>query len=109
MAILNVDGDHECFYLGRDDGFWTSLGSSPLGTNLWLVKNNFPAVRLNAANVYLVPFQVYVAPAGVNPYSSGTIYQPTVTITGMVQAKTTPTDIVNIPISTSITIPKYDF
>jgi len=98
LAIINIDGDHECFYLS--------------GTNLMVAKsaggNLLAPVQLNDSKVKVSLLQFYLAP-NCNPYSAGAKTEPTVTINAEVQANPDPLDNITLPIQTTISIPKYDF
>lgn len=102
LAIINADNDHLCFYLGDSNGI-----ASTSGTNLWLIKNNYAAVKVNSAGVYVNNLQFYVAPT-YNPYTAGSKIMPRVTITGQVKASSGSQDNVIVPIETTISIPAYD-
>ena len=98
------------FYLGDDSGTPTPLNASTPGTNLWLVKNTIATpVRLNSPNVTIAPFTVYISPANIDPYTTATVDQPTVTIIATVKSYIDKNDTLTIPLNTTITIPKYDF
>ncbi len=102
LALVNVDNDRLCFYLGDNFGSVSSTG-----TNLWLIKNNLASVKVNSGNVRVNNLVFYVSP-DYNPYTSGSTIQPRVTIVGNVQAISGSQDNVVIPIQTSITLPSYD-
>ncbi|GAC1413094.1 MAG: hypothetical protein NVSMB66_4090 [Candidatus Doudnabacteria bacterium] len=102
LAIINSDGDHLCFYLGDFSG-----GISSNGTNLWLIKNNFPSLKVNSNNVSIQNLTFYISPA-INPYTAGTIIEPRVTFTANIQSTSGSQDSVIIPIESSVSIPAYD-
>lgn len=110
LAILNVDGEHKCFYLGDDNG-----ADSASGTNLWVVKNNFTATRINDAGTIISAFKVYVQPT-TNPYcnnppscsEAGSSAQPKVTLIGAVTYNADPENITTLPFQLSVSIPTYD-
>lgn len=102
LGIVNVNGDHLCFYLGDNSGF-----SSSSGTNLWLIKNNLSAVRVNSSNVSVTNLNFYISPT-FNPYTAGSHYQPRVTIVANITSSSGSQDSVTIPIQTTISIPVYD-
>ena len=105
IAILDVSGNHECYYLGD-----LTQGFDTLGTNLWLAKNQLTPVPLNLGDVTITSFKVYVSPYNADPYTTpGVTVQPTITIVGSVTATIDANDIATVPFDTSITIPKYDF
>jgi type II secretory pathway pseudopilin PulG len=97
LAILNVDGDHECFYLS--------------GTNLLVAKNAggqlLSPVQLNDARVKVLNLYFYVAP-GFNPYTSGSRTEPQVTMIGQIQVTSGSQDTITLPMQTTISIPRYD-
>ncbi len=102
LGIVNVAGDHLCFYLGDNSGF-----SSPSGTNLWLIKNNLSAVKVNSANITITNLKFYISPT-FNPYTAGSHFQPRVTIAADVNSTSGSQDAITIPIQTTISIPAYD-
>ncbi|MEK7075997.1 MAG: hypothetical protein AAB948_04365, partial [Patescibacteria group bacterium] len=94
--------EHLCFYLGDASGL-----SSSNGTNLWLIKNNLLAVKVNSSNVTINNLVFYVSPT-YNPYSTGSNAQPRVTIMGNVTATSGSQDTITIPIQATVSIPIYD-
>lgn len=98
LAVVNIDGDHECFSLS--------------GTNLVYAKNAggvlLAPVQLNDPKIKISGLQFYISPT-CNPYSAGAKTEPTVTINAQVQANPDPQDNIILPIQTTISIPKYDF
>jgi len=97
LAVLNIDGDHECFYLsGSNILVAKSAGGSLLNP-----------VQLNDSRVKVLNLNFSVAPL-CNPYLSGAQTSPQVTINAQVQSTTSNQDIITIPIQTTISIPKYD-
>ncbi len=102
LAIVNTDGDHECFYLGDSNGAYNTAGP-----NLWLIKNSNPAAKVNGSNVAIPAFNVYLSPT-INPYASGSSVEPSVSILGTVKANPDPADNISIPFETTISIPAYD-
>lgn len=102
LAIVNIEGDHLCFYLGDANGQISSAG-----TNLWLIKNNFAASKVNSSNVSIKNLIFYVSPI-INPYAAGSTVQPRVTFTANVQSTSGSQDNIIIPIESSVTIPSYD-
>jgi prepilin-type N-terminal cleavage/methylation domain-containing protein len=102
LSIINVDGDHICFFLGDDSGSITSAGR-----NLWAEKNNLPAYKINSGNVQVLNLIFYSSPA-FNPYTSGSTVQPRVTFTANIRSTSGNQDNVIIPIESSVTIPAYD-
>ncbi|MDB4939860.1 MAG: hypothetical protein JWO40_285 [Candidatus Doudnabacteria bacterium] len=102
LAIVNVDGDRLCFYLGDNSGLISSIGQ-----NLWLEKNNLAPLKVNSANVSISNLIFYVSPT-YDPYLAGSTVQPRVTFTANVKSTSGSQDSVVIPIESSITIPVYD-
>ncbi|MHB8871447.1 MAG: PilW family protein [Candidatus Doudnabacteria bacterium] len=102
LSLVNTDNEHLCFYLGDGAGF-----SSSSGTNLWLIKNNLAAVKVNSNNVSINNLVFYVSPT-YNPYSTGSNAQPRVTIMGNVTATSGSQDTITIPIQATVSIPSYD-
>ncbi len=102
LALVNVDNGNLCFYLGDN-----SAQLSAAGTNLWLIKNNLTAVKVNSTNIKITNLIFYVSPA-FNPYTSATTIQPRVTVTANVQTVSGSQDNIIIPIETSVSIPAYD-
>lgn len=110
LAILNVDGEHKCFYLGDNNG-----AENASGPNLWVVKNNFSATRINDQGTSITAFKVYVQPT-TNPYcnnppscsQAGSSTQPKVTLIGTVTYNADPKNITTLPFQLSVSIPTYD-
>ncbi len=102
LSLVNTDNEHLCFYLGDASGL-----SSSNGTNLWLIKNNLLAVKVNSSNVTINNLVFYVSPT-YNPYSTGSNAQPRVTIMGNVTATSGSQDTITIPIQATVSIPIYD-
>lgn len=110
LAIVNVDGDHECFYLGDNLG-----NASSSGTDLWVIKNNLSAVKLNPANISFPLFKVYVSPV-TNPYCNnppactniGSNVQPRITILSSVQSFPNQPQSTTIPLQFTISTTVYD-
>jgi type II secretory pathway pseudopilin PulG len=102
LAIINIDGDQICFYLGDD-----LANISSAGRNLWVEKNNLPAYKINSGNVQVLNLIFYSNPA-FNPYTSGSTIQPRVTFTANIKSTSGTQDNIVIPIENSVTIPAYD-
>ena len=97
LAIVNIDGDTECFYSS--------------GTNLMVAKNAggslLAPVQLNDSKIKINNLKFFVAP-NCNPYTAGARTEPQVTITAQVQSNPNPIDNITIPLQTTVSIPKYD-
>lgn len=103
IEILNIDGDHLCYFAHNN--------------NLYLVKNNSTFMyRVNDLGVSILNFSFYIKPE-FNPYCadfptcstvSGSTIQPRVTIMGTVEANSDPQNIIDLPFETSVSIPAYD-
>ena len=97
LAVLNIDGDHECFYLS--------------GTNLLMAKSAggtlLNPVQLNDSNVKILGLNFQIAPA-CNPYTAGTATEPQVTITAQIKTNSDQNNVITLPLDTTISIPKYD-
>lgn len=109
IVIKNIDGDNECFYSGNSDGASivpTDIRTdSPRGQYLWLKKNNLQqAEQLNASNVLMDFFKIYINPSNERQFESK---QPSVTLAFRFHA-TDSRDTIVIPIETTISIPRYD-
>ena len=98
LAILNIDGDHECFYLlGTDLMFAKNAGGTPLTAS----KLNDPAVKILTLNFYVTPT--------TNPFTAaGSCITPQVTIIGTLQATNGVQNSETIPFETTISEPRYD-
>src|SRR6266481_7190276 len=85
LAILNIDGDHECIYLS--------------GTNIMFAKMSqgrlLAAVQLNDSKVKVAILNFFISPA-VNPYASGAQDQPQVTLSASFNVNPDPQDSVTI-------------
>jgi len=108
LALVNVDGDHECFAVSGNNLLFTKQVGGATGTLL-------PAVQLNDAKTQVKNLKFYISPA-VDVYTTSTTTQPTVTIIGSLvisapgqAANAQNVDSVTIPIETTVSIPKYDF
>lgn len=102
LSLVNIDGDRLCFYLGNSAGLLSATGP-----NLWLIKNNYSAVKINSTNVSITSLIFYVSPTA-NPYSASLKIQPRVSVLGSLKANSSALDNVVMPIQTSVSIPVYD-
>ena len=97
LAIYNVTGDHDCFYLS--------------GSNLMLAKSAggslLTPVQVNDSRVKILSLSFSVAPT-CNPYTSGAQTEPQVTINAQIQSNIDSQDLVTLPLQTTISIPRYD-
>ena len=111
LAIVNVEGDRICYYLGDSFGLRSSTGEY-----LWMIKNELAPVQLTTSSVKVKHFRVYVYPL-TNPYcndppdcsSIGSTKQPHVVLTALIESNIDPNNIFSLPLETTINIPVYDF
>lgn len=103
LAIFNVDGTSECFYLGDANG---AINNS--GPYLWLLKGSNPKQPLNPAGVKISSFTFNVTPT-CNPYAPSPCAktQPMVTMIGTIQVNPDSRDNIAVPFETSISLSQY--
>ncbi len=117
LAIINVDGDHECFFIGLPGGpsgaTWTGLGSGTVGGILWVQKNASTARQVTPSAVKIQNLQFFVSPTNINPSTAHSSVQPSVTVTAQVLGSSTsvnspsPGDLQTVPVVTTISLREY--